>query len=258
MYPWKPVYLVNPTKYRFSIVVRILALVFSFIQKINVRNLRFKFLQRPTNVLLQDYMQTDAYVVFPTKSVPNVRTAVLHLTDNLINAARTYYFKKATAEIKGFIDPVKYKDKSVLKDGILYYTGRILASQEIDGKPSFSDACLDLSAASFCVPMTDSQSPIAYAIVMETHWYNPDVSHGGVESVLRLSQNTAYIIGGRELVKSIRRSCTKCRILHKKGVRVPMGQIGENNLCIAPPFICVKLTYAGHLAPIHRPINVRL
>ena len=36
-----------------------------------------------------------------------------------------------------------------------------------------------------------------------THWFDPDVSHGGVESVLRVSQNTAYTIGGRVLVKRL-------------------------------------------------------
>ena len=33
---------------------------------------------------------------------------------------------------------------------------------------------LDLSDATFCVPITDAHSPIAYAIVSETHWYDPD------------------------------------------------------------------------------------
>jgi hypothetical protein len=250
-------YLVNPTKYRFSIVTRILALVFMFIQKINVRNTKFSFMTRPANVLLQEYMQKGAFFAFPVNSShTQARTAVLFLTDDLINAARTYYFRKATAEIKGFVDPVKYKNKSVLKDGILYYTGRILASQEIDGTPSLSGACLDLSASTFCVPMTDSLSPIAYAIVMETHWYNPDVSHGGVESVLRFSQNTAYILGGRELVKSIKKSCTKCRILHKKGVKAAMGQIGENNLCVAPPFYMCQVDICGPFSA-YSPANKR-
>ena len=47
-----------------------------------------------------------------------------------------------------FVSPSKYQDKTEMRDGILYYTGRILASQDIDGKASFSDACFDLSAAS--------------------------------------------------------------------------------------------------------------
>ena len=57
-------YLVNPTKYRFSIVTRILALVFLFIQKINVRNTKFSFMTRPANVLLQEYMQKGAFFAF--------------------------------------------------------------------------------------------------------------------------------------------------------------------------------------------------
>ena len=154
------------------------------------------------------------------------KVAVVHLSETLLNAAKGYFFKKASLEVMHFLEPSKYERNSVLKDGILYHTGRILPVQEIDGKFSFGDACMDLSAWSFCVPITDAHSPIAYAIVSETHWYHPDVSHGGIESVLRYSQNEAYIIGGRGLVKSLKRECAKCRLLHKKGVRVAMGPIG--------------------------------
>ena len=52
--------------------------------------------------------------------------------------------------------------------------------QGIDNQSHMADACLDLSAATFCVPVTDAHSPVAYAVVSETHWYSPDVSHGGV------------------------------------------------------------------------------
>ena len=114
----------------------------------------------------------------------------------MIAAALNYFHCKATAEILEFVDKSRYRKISVAKDDILYYTGRILASQEIYGKCSLGDVCLDLRANSFCVHITDAYSPIAYAIVLETHWYHPDVSHGGIESVLRHSQNVAYIIGG--------------------------------------------------------------
>ena len=57
---------------------------------------------------------------------------------------------------------------------------------------------LDLSESTFCVPMTDCHSPIAYAIVSETHWYDPDISHKGVESTLRYAQNVAYAIHREE------------------------------------------------------------
>ena len=72
------------------------------------------------------------------------------------------------------------------------------------------------------MPITNVHSPVAYAIIAETHWYSSDVSHGGMESVLRYFQQTAYIIGGR--------ACTNCRILHKNGIQVDMAPVGGNNL----------------------------
>ena len=89
-----------------------------------------------------------------------------------------------------------------MRNNILYYTGRILPTQKIDSKVSVSDASLDLTEPTFCVPLTDSLSPVAYAIVSETHWNDPGVKHKGVESTLRYAQTNAYIIG-RSLVKSI-------------------------------------------------------
>ena len=89
----------------------------------------------------------------------------------------------SATEVKHFVDPSKYKNNSVWKDGILYHTGRILSMQDIDGQSSLSDVCLDLSTATFFVPITDALSPIAYAIVSEVHWYDPDVKHKGVETV---------------------------------------------------------------------------
>ena len=250
-------YLVDPNRFQFSKVLRVLALVFLFLKRINVRNRQFEFLRSLPDKPIVNHYQKGSYLVFAVaRKVSRTKIAVVGIDHDFINAARNYYFTKATAEVKKFVNPTKYQDKTEMRDGILYYTGRILASQDIDGKASFSDACLDLSAASFCVPVTDSVSPIAYAIVMETHWFDPDVSHGGVESVLRVSQNTAYIIGGRELVKGIKRSCTECRILHKKGVRVAMGQIGENNLTIAPAFYQSQVDICGPFSA-YSPANKR-
>ena len=62
-------------------------------------------------------------------------------------------------------------NKSV--NGILYYTGRILCNQGIEGAPTL-DACFDLSKATFRVPLSDAMSPIAHAVMKETHWYHPD------------------------------------------------------------------------------------
>ena len=239
-------YLVNPNKYRFTTVVSIVALVFLFIEKASAKLSRsFGFLKaRETRCT-----KSDKYIVFPIQAVAEdkvVDVAVVIVPRSVMACAEEYYFRKAAAEVQQFVDARKYKQISVLKDEILYFTGRILPSQKVDGKFTFSDAMLDLCESSFCVPITDALSPIAYAVVSETHWYDPDINHKGVETTLRFAQNTAHIIGGRDLAKMIRKSCAKCRILHKKGVQVAMGPIADESLNIAPPFYCSQVDICGH------------
>ena len=69
--------------------------------------------------------------------------AVVHLSKDLLNAANRYFFVKVAAEVKHFVNPSKYETKSVFKDGILYYTDRILPVQKIDCRFSLGDASSD-------------------------------------------------------------------------------------------------------------------
>ena len=88
-----------------------------------------------------------------------------------------------------------YDKISIEKDGILYYTCKILPSQEISGDPSLCNASLDLCCTTFCVPISHYQSPVAHTVIDEVHWYHPDVKHCGVESVMRQVQLISYVIG---------------------------------------------------------------
>ena len=240
-------YLLDPNRYRFRTVVRILSLVLLFIKKCN-KNREFAFMK---NTKFSSTHLTKFYgkyaVAYPVKVKPNSNVAVVHLSDEMLLAAKMYYFRKCTLEIQKFVEPNKYKNNSTLHEGVLYHTGRILSTQDVDSKMSLGNTSLDLTASTFCVPMVDSLSPVAYAIVSETHWHHPDVNHGGVESVLRFSQMTAFIIGGRELVKKLKKACAKCRILHKRAVQVAMGPLSDQNLCIAPPFYFCQVDICGSL-----------
>ena len=124
-------------------------------------------------------------------------------------------------------------------------SGVLLSSQDIGGKDSLGDISLDLCKTTFCVPVVEYRSPVAYAIISEIHWHHPDVMHGGVESVLRQEQRVAFIIGGRKLVKTIKRECTKCKILGKEAVRVAMGPVQDVNMCIAPAFYASQVDICG-------------
>ena len=261
-------YLINPNRYRFRKVIGILASVLLHIHKISAKckNLwNFDFRQFDDQSDGPSSSETrNSFIVFPVYKASGanmVDVAVVQLSGHFLEAARNYYYRKAMTEIRVFIDKSKYENILVMRNNILYYTGRILPTQKIDGKVSPSDASLDLTEATFCVPLTDSLSPVAYAIVSETHWHDPDVKHKGVESTLRYAQTNAYIIDGRSLVKSIIKGCIKCRILHKKGVEVAMGPIGEEKLKMAPPFYFNQIDLCGPFSaysPANKPASLKV
>ena len=101
----------------------------------------------------------------------------------------------------------------------------ILPTQKvgISDCPKLCDACIDITTSTFCVPLMNAQSPIAYSLAEEIHWYHPDVMHGGVESALRETNTFAFIIGGRNLLKSLKENCAGCRYLMRKQVKLELG-----------------------------------
>ena len=178
---------------------------------------------------------------------------VISLTDVDLERALTYYYRKATDEVKRFGNPKVYRNISREKGGILYYTARILPSQIFNEQLNLSDVTLDLTSTHFCVPLMDSGSPFAYSVINETHWNHNDAKHCGVETVLRYAQKVAFIIGGRGLVKKYRKQCTRCRIIAKKAVEVAMGPVHQSNLNIAPAFFMCQVDIFG---PVNSFSNV--
>ena len=170
---------------------------------------------------------------------------VVELPEVFIKNALAYYFRKSTLEVKHFLAEKKYSNISKEVNGILYYSGRILPDQQISSQPSLVDVSFDLSEKTFCVPLVDKMSPVAYALANEVHWYSLDVRHGGIESVLREINTIAYLIGGRKVVKDMKRSCIRCRILRMKRLEVMMGPKHDGNLCIAPVFHFTQVDICG-------------
>ena len=79
--------------------------------------------------------QKGGYLVTPINKIScstgKTTVAVIHLSEDILNAAMGYFFRKAT-ELEIFVDTKSYKNKSVKKDELLYFSGRILSTQEID------------------------------------------------------------------------------------------------------------------------------
>ena len=175
-------YLVDPNRRSFKQVVRIVAIVFRFIdlvrRKINCNNGRRN-----------------------EESDGRIR---IILDDAELKAAENYFFKKATLEVKQFYRPGYYQKFAKEVDGILRYSGRILPGSQVEVAGGFTDVMKDLSKTMFCVPVIDKHSPIAYSIAMNYHWTDSNVKHCGIETTLREMLKYVYIIEGRDLVKKIK------------------------------------------------------
>ena len=213
-------YIIDPNKFRFEKVLRILALIKRFIRKC----------KENVNTSRKKSSESISY---------------LKVSDEEINEASAYFFKKATDEVIHFSTKDKYQKISIEKDGILYYSGRILPSQEITSVQTMTDAMRDLSSLTFCVPLVEKQSPLAYSIINEIHWYHESARHSGVETTLRYTMKYAFIMEGRDLVKQINKSCIRCKILLKRTLDVSMGPISTHSLTIAPAFYVTQTDIAG-------------
>ena len=244
-------YVLDPNRFRFRKVVRVLALIFRFLKNFEIVKKRSpKFLEDSAHFNIPEifsHHESNYLVTTGTnsKGLQCQQGLVVELPDIFIKNALAYYFIKSTLEIKHFLSKQKYCNISKDIGGILYYTGRILPDQNVTNHLSLAEASFDLSEKTFCVPMIDRMSPVAYALTNEIHWYDFDVRHGGIESVLRQIQTIAYLIGGRNLVKVMKRSCIRCRILRKKRLEVIMGPKDEGNLCIAPAFHTTQVDICG-------------
>ena len=247
-------YLVDPNKFRFRKVVRILALALKFIYKIskNIEKImKNKMFTHKFPYNLPKLLETNQDRFIVTNGNSNCATLncaggkVIELSTFFLKSALFYYSAKTSLELKQFVNESKYAHITAEVDGILYYSGRILPDYSLDGYPELCEAAIDLCRTTFCVPVVDQYSPVAISIALEIHWHHPDVQHTGIESMLRQTQVVAHIIGGRNLTKFLKKGCHKCRILNKASINALMGPVQNINLAIAPAFYASQIDIFG-------------
>ena len=227
-------YLIDPNRHRFESVVRILAIVMRYIE---ILRQRVKSRKESESKPKED-VQLDV-------SESKEEKDLIFIPDEAIREAEMYYFRKATLEIKHFLKESQYSKISKEVNGVLFYTGRILQEDEATIVGRATEVMKDLSSTTFCVPLTDKFSPIAYSLVNEIHWYDPTVLHSGVESTWRYVLKRMFIIEGRSLVTRIGESCQRCRFLRKKALGIIMGPVSKHNLTIAPAFYVCQVDLCG-------------
>ena len=224
-------YLIDPCKFSWSKVVRIVAIVQKFI-----RMCKLAVQRRPA-------VENDGVdqVERPRSSEANA-VRIVSLCSNEVDEAEEYFFRKATAEIRHFCKPRDYQHFSKERNSILYFSGRLLDSGAIK---AMETVMFDLSPVSFCRPLVDRHSPIAYSVMLETHWTT--ASHLNATTTYRESLCKIFTLKGRDLAKEIREKCNFCTRYKARLLEVEMGKIHETRLAIAPPFTYCQVDLLGPL-----------
>ena len=246
-------YLIDPNKFRFSKVVRILAIVIR-VTKVWMKTLKsrrdedrilknYSVYCPPEEVSLNPKEDTESRYTFQFP----IKFAWVNLLDQEIQFALNYIFRKTTDELKKFVPAKCYENMSVEKDGILYHVGRVFTYDiEIeDCGYGISDKMIDLSKHTFVVPIVDRYSPVAFSIVNDIHWNHNTAKHGGVETTIRAIMTIAHILKVRDLVKLFKKNCKRCRYILKRTVDVMMGSASKEQLKVAPPFYITQVDLCG-------------
>ena len=162
-------YILDPRRFSWSKAVRIVALIFRFIGKLKRRRTASHNGSQPGAATGWRQPAVGAGDVPDCLVLSSMErcTAAIVIEPEEIQEAEEYFFKLATKELKQFSKLASYKDCSEEKDGILYFTGRLLDSRDIVAMES---VMFDLNPLSFCKPIIDRYSPVAYSIMVETHW----------------------------------------------------------------------------------------
>ena len=127
----------DPNSCRFTLVISIFGFVLKFMKSLKRRSRKLPSDDQYKNILL---------------------------LDEEIEVSQTFFFfQKATIEIKTFVRTSHYQQISIEKNGILYYTWRILPTEKIQAANEMTEVIKDLCSSTFCVLLVYKHRPFAYS-----------------------------------------------------------------------------------------------
>ena len=113
----------DPNSCRFTLVISIFGFVLKFMKSLKRRSRKLPSDNQYKNILLLD---------------EEIEVSL-------------FFFQKATIEIKTFVRTSHYQQISIEKNGILYYTWRILPTEKIQAANEMTEVIKDLCSSTFCV-----------------------------------------------------------------------------------------------------------
>ncbi len=165
---------------------------------------------------------------------------IVMLTREEIAAAERYVFQVTSRETKYFNKKENYEKISYMKDGVLRYSSRIMDGEQPEAIPG---AMLDVGPLTFCVPIVDRHSPVAYSVMLYAH--ESLTHHGGVNSTLRRSREIVFVLRGMSLAVEIKEACPFCKRYKQRMIQAEMGKLHPSRFTPAPPFYFTQVDLVG-------------
>ena len=152
----------------------------------------------------------------------------------------------------------KQLKKFTLKDGILYFFGRLSKDNPFRFADISKIPFMDTDSFSGPIPIMLVDSPILYSLIMYIHCIK--LPHAGVEITVKEVSKEVMVHGGlRRLVRKIKENCTTCRILERKSVEISMSEHPAARTLIAPPFFQMMIDIAyGFKGRVYKRARVNI
>ena len=268
-------YLIVPTKFSFPRTVRIYGYVMMFVTKCKLRcrekvftgdflkpaEIKFSAfacndINFPTNVpFIKAHSDGDAegkslISVFTSDLIPQCASLfkAMHagpsniVTDQFLNMALTYLFRKATAEVYEFCSSRIIKNHTVVKDGILLSKNRLVDCIDFTytGELKVDLGSLGIKANT---PVIERYSPLAYSVAQHVHWNL--APHRGIETHNRVALEHVHIRQAMTLFRELSIECIRCSMRRKRLLEVSMGGLSSHQLNVAPPFHVTQMDLFG-------------
>ena len=216
-------YIMDPARFSWPKSVRVLAVVFRFIDRSLKRGWSkpwFPELKEPED--LKD-----------------------NWTPYSLERASNYFFMKASREVKQFGKKSDWEHCKQGEDKILYNTSRILEGQIVENRLGEG---LDVEPLMFVRPVCERYSPVSYSVMTYSH--SVKARHRNVAETVRESRKIAFVFGGRDLAIEIREKCPFCKRYRAQLLKRSMGKLHENRFIIAPPFYTTQIDIFGPMTAI--------
>ena len=144
------------------------------------------------------------------------------------------FFRHESRHIMKNQRKTKYQ-KYEMKEGILYFSGRLTQENPFRFRDVDDVPFLDASEIIGIVPVVLSDSPLFYAYLMAVH--TKIFPHAGVVTTMKqISKKMLVLNAPKRVVAKVREDCIKCKTILKKTVELEMQKHDFPRTMIAPPF----------------------